>query len=171
MEERHAKQFADVASRSVRRGFRAKGHARTSQIRIQRCNACAIRLPVIASKASGVALRRDFQSPAGPVRGCNMSNSRAQSQQAKFCQAKQQTLNTTGRRPLLTGNKTIDTLIPIGKDQRQLLIGDNGLGKSSLAIDIVVNQRDKNVPNYSICISGSIVNLIRIRQTLLTLVK
>jgi len=48
-------------------------------------------------------------------------------------------------RPLLTGNKIIDTLIPIGKGQRQLLIGDNGLGKSSLAIDIVVNQRDKDV--------------------------
>jgi F-type H+-transporting ATPase subunit alpha len=48
-------------------------------------------------------------------------------------------------RPLLTGNKIIDTLIPIGKGQRQLLIGDNGLGKSSLAVDIVVNQRDKDV--------------------------
>jgi F-type H+/Na+-transporting ATPase subunit alpha len=48
-------------------------------------------------------------------------------------------------RPLLTGNKITDTLIPIGKGQRQLLIGDNGLGKSSLAIDIVVNQRDKDV--------------------------
>ncbi len=48
-------------------------------------------------------------------------------------------------RPLLTGNKIIDTLIPIGKGQRQLLIGDNGLGKSSLAIDIVVNQRGKDV--------------------------
>lgn len=48
-------------------------------------------------------------------------------------------------RPLLTGNKMLDTLIPIGKGQRQLLIGDNGLGKSALAIDIVVNQRDKDV--------------------------
>ena len=48
-------------------------------------------------------------------------------------------------RPLLTGNKIVDTLIPIGKGQRQLLIGDNGLGKSSLALDVVVNQRDKNV--------------------------
>ena len=48
-------------------------------------------------------------------------------------------------RPLLTGNKIVDALIPIGKGQRQLLIGDNGLGKSSLALDIVVNQRDKNV--------------------------
>ena len=48
-------------------------------------------------------------------------------------------------RPLLTGNKIVDALIPIGKGQRQLLIGDNGLGKSSLALDIVVNQRDQNV--------------------------
>jgi F-type H+-transporting ATPase subunit alpha len=47
--------------------------------------------------------------------------------------------------PLLSGNRIVDSLIPIGKGQRQLLIGDNGLGKSSLAIDIVVNQRDKNV--------------------------
>ncbi|HVW11977.1 MAG TPA: F0F1 ATP synthase subunit alpha [Bryobacteraceae bacterium] len=47
--------------------------------------------------------------------------------------------------PLYTGNKIIDTLIPIGKGQRELLIGDNGLGKSSLAIDAVINQKDKNV--------------------------
>jgi F-type H+/Na+-transporting ATPase subunit alpha len=47
--------------------------------------------------------------------------------------------------PLYTGNKIVDTLIPIGKGQRQLLIGDNGLGKSSFAIDTVINQRDKNV--------------------------
>jgi F-type H+-transporting ATPase subunit alpha len=48
-------------------------------------------------------------------------------------------------RPLYTGNKIIDTMIPIGKGQRQLLIGDNGLGKSALAIDTVINQRGKNV--------------------------
>lgn len=48
-------------------------------------------------------------------------------------------------RPLYTGNKIIDNLIPIGQGQRELLIGDNGLGKSSLAIDIVINQKDKNV--------------------------
>jgi F-type H+-transporting ATPase subunit alpha len=47
--------------------------------------------------------------------------------------------------PLYTGNKIVDTLIPIGKGQRQLVIGDNGLGKTSFAIDAVINQRDKNV--------------------------
>lgn len=48
-------------------------------------------------------------------------------------------------RPLLTGNKIADTLIPMGKGQRQLLIGDNGLGKSSFALDAIVNQKDKSV--------------------------
>ena len=48
-------------------------------------------------------------------------------------------------RPLYTGNKMIDNLIPIGKGQRELLIGDNGLGKSALALDVVINQRDKQV--------------------------
>lgn len=48
-------------------------------------------------------------------------------------------------KPLYTGSKIVDTLIPIGKGQRQLIIGDNGLGKSSLAIDAVINQRGQGV--------------------------
>ena len=47
--------------------------------------------------------------------------------------------------PMLTGNKIVDTMVPIGKGQRQLIIGDNGCGKSTLAIDTVINQRGKNV--------------------------
>jgi F-type H+-transporting ATPase subunit alpha len=47
--------------------------------------------------------------------------------------------------PLYTGVKVIDTLIPIGKGQRQLLIGDEGLGRSSIALDTVINQQGKDV--------------------------
>ncbi len=47
--------------------------------------------------------------------------------------------------PLLTGSKIVDNLFPIGKGQRQLLIGDNGLGKTSFAIDTVINQKGKDV--------------------------
>jgi F-type H+-transporting ATPase subunit alpha len=47
--------------------------------------------------------------------------------------------------PLYTGIKIIDTLIPIGKGQRQLIIGDEGLGRSAVAIDTVINQHDKEV--------------------------
>lgn len=48
-------------------------------------------------------------------------------------------------RPLYTGIKLIDTLVPIGKGQRQLIIGDEGLGRTSIAIDTILNQHDKNV--------------------------
>jgi F-type H+/Na+-transporting ATPase subunit alpha len=47
--------------------------------------------------------------------------------------------------PLYTGIKIIDSMVPIGKGQRQLIIGDRGLGRSSLAIDTVINQRGKDV--------------------------
>jgi F-type H+-transporting ATPase subunit alpha len=47
--------------------------------------------------------------------------------------------------PLYTGIKIIDTMIPIGKGQRQLLIGDEGLGRSSVALDTVINQRGQDV--------------------------
>jgi F-type H+-transporting ATPase subunit alpha len=47
--------------------------------------------------------------------------------------------------PIYSGIKIVDTLIPIGKGQRQLVIGDEGLGRSSVAIDMVINQRDSGV--------------------------
>lgn len=47
--------------------------------------------------------------------------------------------------PLYTGIKIVDALVPIGKGQRQLIIGDEGLGRSALAIDAVIHQRGQNV--------------------------
>ncbi len=49
------------------------------------------------------------------------------------------------KRPLYTGLKIIDTMIPIGKGQRQLIVGDEGLGRSSIALDAVINQRGRGV--------------------------
>ena len=49
------------------------------------------------------------------------------------------------KEPLYTGCKIIDALIPIGKGQRQLIIGDDGIGKSALAFDAVINQRGRDV--------------------------
>lgn len=47
--------------------------------------------------------------------------------------------------PLYTGAKVVDTLIPIGRGQRQLIIGDSGTGKTSLALDTVVAQAGQGV--------------------------
>ncbi len=47
--------------------------------------------------------------------------------------------------PLETGIKAIDALIPIGRGQRELIVGDRQTGKTSVAVDTIINQRDKNV--------------------------
>ncbi len=47
--------------------------------------------------------------------------------------------------PLQTGIKIIDALIPIGRGQRELIIGDRQTGKTSIAIDTIINQKGKNV--------------------------
>ena len=47
--------------------------------------------------------------------------------------------------PLLTGIKAIDSMIPIGRGQRQLIIGDRGIGKTAIAIDTIINQRNTDV--------------------------
>ncbi|MHA3795690.1 F0F1 ATP synthase subunit alpha [Mycoplasma sp. HF14] len=47
--------------------------------------------------------------------------------------------------PLETGIIAIDTMIPIGKGQRELIIGDRQTGKTAIAIDTIINQKDKNV--------------------------
>jgi F-type H+-transporting ATPase subunit alpha len=47
--------------------------------------------------------------------------------------------------PLQTGIKVIDALIPIGRGQRELIVGDRQTGKTAIAIDTILNQYDKNV--------------------------
>jgi F-type H+-transporting ATPase subunit alpha len=68
--------------------------------------------------------------------------------------------------PLYTGIKIIDTLIPIGKGQRQLLIGDDGLGRSALALDTVINQRDKNVYCVYVLIGQKRSTIVNVVNTL-----
>src|SRR6202050_2198968 len=47
--------------------------------------------------------------------------------------------------PLQTGIKVIDALIPIGRGQRELILGDRQTGKTAIAIDTILNQQDENV--------------------------
>jgi len=47
--------------------------------------------------------------------------------------------------PLHTGLKVVDTLIPIGRGQRELILGDRQTGKTAIALDAIVNQKDKDV--------------------------
>jgi F-type H+-transporting ATPase subunit alpha len=49
------------------------------------------------------------------------------------------------KKPLQTGIKAIDALIPIGRGQRELILGDRQTGKTSIAIDTIINQKNENV--------------------------
>lgn len=70
--------------------------------------------------------------------------------------------------PLQTGISAIDSMIPIGRGQRELIIGDRQTGKTAIAIDTIINQ--KNEPNRPICIYVAIGQrqgqVARIKKTL-----
>ncbi|HJV26198.1 MAG TPA: F0F1 ATP synthase subunit alpha [Aromatoleum sp.] len=69
-------------------------------------------------------------------------------------------------RPLVSGSKMVDTMIPIGKGQRQLIIGDAGTGKSALALDTVIAQRGRNVLCVYVLISQKRSSVVATIETL-----
>jgi len=68
--------------------------------------------------------------------------------------------------PLMTGLKIIDSMIPIGKGQRELIIGDRETGKTAIAIDAIINQKDKNVNCIYVAIGQKASTVARIVQKL-----
>ncbi|MDF1501969.1 F0F1 ATP synthase subunit alpha [Roseisolibacter sp. H3M3-2] len=54
-------------------------------------------------------------------------------------------VRTPVREPLQTGIKAIDSMIPIGRGQRELIIGDRGTGKTAIAVDTIINQKGQGV--------------------------
>ncbi len=49
------------------------------------------------------------------------------------------------KEPMLTGLKAIDSMIPIGRGQRELIIGDRQTGKTAIAIDTIINNKDRDL--------------------------
>ena len=69
--------------------------------------------------------------------------------------------------PLLTGIKIIDLVIPLGRGQRELIIGDRQVGKSTIGIDSIINQKDQDVICIYCWIGGPQAVLKKIIQTLI----
>ena len=71
--------------------------------------------------------------------------------------------------PLETGIKVIDSIIPIGKGQRELIIGDRQTGKTAIAIDAIINQKGKNVKCIYVAIgqkNSSVAHIVeRLKNT------
>lgn len=68
--------------------------------------------------------------------------------------------------PLVSGCKMVDTMIPVGKGQRQLIIGDAGTGKSALALDAVIAQKGRNVLCVYVLISQKRSSVVATIETL-----
>ena len=71
---------------------------------------------------------------------------------------KRQGVNT----PLQTGLKAIDSMIPIGRGQRELIIGDRQTGKTAIAVDTILNQHDQNVFCFYVAIGQKESKVARI---------
>ena len=67
--------------------------------------------------------------------------------------------------PLQTGIKAIDSIIPLGKGQRELIIGDRQTGKSAIAVDTVINQKGQDVYCIYVCIGQKMSTVAQIVNT------
>ncbi len=66
--------------------------------------------------------------------------------------------------PVQTGYKSVDAMIPIGRGQRELIIGDRQTGKTAMAIDAIINQRDSGIKCVYVAIgqkASTIANVVR----------
>ena len=69
--------------------------------------------------------------------------------------------------PLHTGIKVLDALVPIGRGQRELIIGDRQTGKTAIAIDAIINQKDQNCICIYVAIGqkeSSVANVVRVLE-------
>lgn len=68
--------------------------------------------------------------------------------------------------PLQTGIKAIDSMIPIGRGQRELIIGDRQTGKTAIAVDTILNQKDEDVICIYVAIGQKASTVAQLMQTL-----
>lgn len=70
------------------------------------------------------------------------------------------------KEPLQTGLKAIDSMIPIGRGQRELIIGDRQTGKTAIAVDTIINQKDSDVVCIYVAIGQKGSTVAKVVQTL-----
>jgi F-type H+-transporting ATPase subunit alpha len=68
--------------------------------------------------------------------------------------------------PMQTGLKAIDSMVPIGRGQRELIIGDRQTGKTAIAIDTIINNRDSGVLSVYVAIGQRMATVVALAETL-----
>src|SRR5579871_1858079 len=70
------------------------------------------------------------------------------------------------KQPMLTGLKAIDSMIPIGRGQRELIIGDRQTGKTAIAIDTTINNKDRDLVCVYVAIGQRKATVVQLAKTL-----
>jgi F-type H+-transporting ATPase subunit alpha len=70
------------------------------------------------------------------------------------------------KEPMMTGLKAIDSMIPIGRGQRELIIGDRQTGKSAIAVDTIINNRDKDLVCIYVACGQRMSTVVQVAETL-----
>src|SRR5215212_9866680 len=68
--------------------------------------------------------------------------------------------------PVQTGLKAIDAMIPIGRGQRELIIGDRQTGKTAIALDAIINNKDKDLICIYVAIGQRMSTVVQVAETL-----
>ena len=70
------------------------------------------------------------------------------------------------KEPMQTGLKAIDSMIPIGRGQRELIIGDRQTGKTAIAIDTIINNKDKDLVSVYVAVGQRMATVVQLMETL-----
>src|SRR3954453_6315337 len=70
------------------------------------------------------------------------------------------------KEPMQTGLKAIDSMIPIGRGQRELIIGDRQTGKTAIAIDTIINNKDSDLISVYVAVGQRMATVVQIAETL-----
>ncbi|MBI2871053.1 MAG: F0F1 ATP synthase subunit alpha [Candidatus Omnitrophica bacterium] len=70
------------------------------------------------------------------------------------------------KEPLQTGIKAIDSMIPIGRGQRELIIGDRQTGKTAIAVDTIINQKNFDVHCVYVAVGQKLSSIVAVQRTL-----
>ena len=68
--------------------------------------------------------------------------------------------------PMQTGLKAVDGMIPIGRGQRELIIGDRQTGKTAIAIDAIINNKDTGIVSVYVAIGQRMATVVQLAETL-----
>ncbi len=98
---------------------------------------------VVSTAVGGALLGRVVNALGAPLDG--LGPIKAQAQHPVEAEAPKILNRQAIKRPLATGIKTIDAAVPVGLGQRELIIGDRQTGKTSLAVDAILNQKDSDL--------------------------